>query len=900
MMRKLLNLIRGTRMDHDLERELRYHMDRRVLDLQASGISEPEARRQAALEFGSVAQVREEVQDAWVWRWLRDLLHDLRYSACVLAASRGFTATAAVSLALGIGANTAVFSFMDSILLRSLPVIDPQSLVRLAWRTRADEVHGMNRHDDSYLEGKAGFVGGFFAYPALELFRGNSAVFSSVFGYQGAGDLNLSFAGQAEVAKTEYVTGDYFRGLGIAPASGRLIGPADDVAGAPTVAVISLALSEKRFGGPSRAAGQQVLLNNLPFTVVGVAPPEFFGVDPAVAPDAYVPMHTQGLWEPNDRTWATGRRFIDPDFDWVDIMARLRPGVSAAQAQALLAPQFAEFECTVTKERSRADLASLILQDGARGLDSLRRTYSKPLYALLALVGLILAIACANIANLLLARAAARRREIAMRLSMGAGRARVVRQLLTESVLLSTLGGALGVGVAVWGIHGLSLLLGLHADLNWRVLAATAGLSIATGILFGLAPALQATRVDLASALKQSPTGNRRTRSALSRALVASQIAFTLLILIAAGLFARTLSNLQSIELGFNRESVLTFAINASQAGYRAPAIAAFYENLRTQFAGIPGVQSASLSQLALLGQGRTMTMIGLPGEKPKGSLILDVGANFFSTMQIPILLGREIDPRDRAITSMTAVVNRTFAREWFGEQNPVGRHITVSDCPKCDVEIVGVSGDVRYGRLKQNFAPAVFFPFAQWPVEDMTFEMRTAGSPLGYVQAVREIVHRANARIPLADVSTQGTLIDGLINREIAFARLCSAFALLALAIACVGLYGTMSFNVARRTGEIGIRMALGAHRLHIAGMMLREAILLVVAGLAAGLLVSFEAARLAAGLISDLLYGLKPDDMTSIIVATVTLVVVAVFAGLLPARRASRIDPLIAIRYE
>jgi macrolide transport system ATP-binding/permease protein len=899
-MRKLLNLFRGKRMEQDFERELRYHFERRVADLMGSGLSEPEARRQAASEFGSVAHVREEVQDAWVWRWLRDLLHDLRYSSRVLAASPGFTATAALSLALGIGANTAIFSFMDSILLRSLPVTDPQSLVRLAWRTRQDEIHGMNRHDDSYLDAKTGFIGGFFAYPSFELFRRNDTVFSSVFGYQGAGDLNLSIAGQAEVAKTEYVTGDYFRGLGTAPASGRLIAPDDDIAGSQPVAVISFAVSEKRFGGPSHAAGKQILLNNLPFTVIGVANPEFFGADPAIAPDAYVPMRTQGLWEPNDRTWATPRRFIDPDFDWVDIMARLRPGVTPAQAQAVLAPQFAEFERTVAKKRSRDDLASLIVQDGARGLDSLRRTYSKPLYVLLSLVGLILLIACSNIANLLLARAASRRREIAVRLSMGAGRARLVRQVLTESVLLAAIGGGLGVGVAVWGIHGLALLLGLHADLNLRVLAAAAALSIVTGILFGLAPALQATRVDLAPALKQSRAGGRRTRSGLSRALVVSQIAFTLLILVAAGLFTRTLSNLQSIDLGFNRENILTFSLNASQAGYRAARIAAFYENLRTQFAAIPGVRSASLSQMALIGQGRAMTMVGLPGEKPKGSLILNVGAEFFSTMQIPMLLGREIDARDHANTPMTAVVNRTFAQQWFGEENPVGRHITVSDCPKCDVEVVGVSGEVRYGRLKEKSQPAVFFPFAQWPMEDMTFELRTGGNPLGYEQSVREIVHRADARIPVADVLTQGALIDGVINREIAFARLCSVFALLALAIASVGLYGTMSFNVARRTGEIGIRMALGARRLDIARMVLRETILLVAAGLAFGIAVSSAAARFAAGLISDLLYGLKPDDVTSMVLATATLILVAAFAGLLPARRASRIDPMTALRYE
>jgi predicted permease len=899
-MRTLLNLMRGKRMQRDLEREVRYHVERRAADLRESGLSETEARRRAASEFGGAAQIEEEVRDTWAWRWFRDLLHDLRYAARVLRASPGFTATAALSLALGIGANTAIFSFMDSILLRSLPVTDPQSLVRFAWHTRRAEVNGMNRHDDSYLDKKAGFTGGFFAYPAFELFQRNNAVFSSVFGYQGAGDLNLSVGGQAEVAHTEYVTGDYFGGLGIAPAAGRLIVPDDDLAGVARVAVISFALSEKRFGGPGAAAGQQVLINNLPFQVIGVTPPGFFGADPGMTPDVYVPMRTQGLWERNDRTWATDQRFIDADFDWVDVMARLRPGVTPERARAALAPQFAQFERDVTKVRSRNDLASLMILDGARGVDGLRREFSKPLYALLALTGLILVIACANIASLLLARTASRRREIAVRLSMGAGRMRVVRQLLTESLLLAGLGGGLGVGFAVWGVRALTLLLGLHADLNWRVLAAAAVLSMVTGILFGLAPALQATRAGISPALKESRTGGRRERMGLSRALVAAQIAFALLIVAAAGLFAQTLANLHSIELGFNSESVLTFGINASQAGHRPPEIASFYEDLRKQFAATPGVRSAGLSQVALLGEGKMMTMVGTPGAEPQGTLVMNVGARFFSTMEIPVLMGREIDERDHEKAPMTALVNWTFAKQWFGDQNPVGRHITNSDCPKCDIEIVGVTGDARYGQLQEKSSPTVFLAFAQWPVDNVTFEMRTVGDPLGYVRAVREIVHRADARIPVADVQTQRALIDHMISREIAFARLCTAFALLALAIACVGLYGTMSYNVARRTGEIGIRIALGAQRRNIAGMVLRETMLLAAAGLALGIAVSYAAARLGESLISGLLYGVKSDDVTSLIIATATLATAAGLAGFLPARRASRLDPMTAIRHE
>jgi predicted permease len=883
--------------DDELREELAFHLDEEAEEHRAEGMPAEEARLAAMRGFGNVALVQEETLAVWTRTLVEQLAQDARYAVRTMMANRLFAALAVLSLALGIGANTAIFSFMDAILLRSLPVQDPASLVRLAWHTRQDEVHGMNRHDDSYFDAKTGFTGGFFAYPAFELFRRNDLVFSSVFGYQGAGDLNLSIGGQAEIAKTEYVSGDYFGGLGVAPAAGRLITPDDDRAGAARVAVISYALSDKRFGDANKAAGQQVLINNLPFSVIGVAPPEFFGVDPEVAPDVYVPMHTMGLWQPNNRTWATERRFIDPDFDWVDIMARLRPGVSMAQAQAVLAPQFAEFERTQNKERSRNDLATLVIQDGAGGIDDLRREYSKPLYVLFALVASILVIACANIANLLLVRAAARRREIAVRLSMGAGRTRVVRQLLTESVLLAGVGGAVGVGLAIWGIRVLSLMLPARAELNWHVLAVAAALSVMTGILFGLAPALQATRVDLAPALKESRTGDRRTRSGLSRALVVSQIAFTLVILVAAGLFARTLSNLESIQLGFNRENVLTFEINASQAGHRAPEIGTFYEDLRRQFGAMSGVRSASLSQLPLLGVGRVMTMVSAPGGKPKGSQVMNVGAGFFSTMQIPILLGREIDDRDRAGAAMAAVVNRTFAKGWFGEQNPVGRHITVrSDCPKCDIEIVGVCGDARYGRLKEDFPPTVFFAFAQRPVAEMTYELRTAGNSLGYVQAVREIVHRADARIPVADVHTQTALIDRMIGREIAFARLCAAFALLALAIACVGLYGTMSYNVVRRTGEIGIRMALGAERRSVVWTVLREATGVVALGLGLGLGAALATARL----VKAFLFGTQPADPLVLTTAVLTLAVAAVMASYRPARKAARIDPVQALRYE
>ena len=895
------------RKEDELREELQFHLAEEADERQADGLSEDEARWAARRDLGNVLLVREDTRTLWSWMLLEQLAQDIRYGLRTMIANKTFSAMAILSLALGIGANTAIFSVMDSILLRALPVPDPQSLVMLSWHTPRRDMHGTNRHDNSFTDPNGGFIGGFFAYPAFELFRQNDSVFSMVFGYQGAGDLNLAFRGQAELARTEYVSGDYFRGLGIPPAAGRLIGADDDRAGAPATAVVSFSLSQKRFGGPENAAGQSIRINNIPFTVVGVAPPEFFGADPDRPPDVYVPMHANLLLEARNYSPAT---YFDPYDDWVVPMARLRPGVSATQAQAALAGPFLQWARTADPKRLPEDVPTLVVREGSGGLDGLRRSYAKPLYILLTLVALILSIACANIANLLLARAAARKREIALRLSLGAGRLRIIRQLLTESVLLAVLGGMLGVAFAVWGIQFLTLLLAngresftLRAELNWHVLAVVAALSVLTGLLFGLAPALQSTRMDFMPTLKESRTGDARghrfPRLSLSRTLMVSQIAVTLLILAAAGLFVRTLSNLASIPLGFNRENVLTFRLNARQAGHDDPEIVAFYDDLRRQFTAVPGIRAASLSNQALIGTGTSGTGVSVSGAAPEDSSILTVGAGFFTTMQIPLLSGREIDERDAHGSPMVAVVNEAFARRSFGDRNALGQHLTLEECPKCDIEIVGVSANTLYGNLKGQVPPTVYLPFAQggWgPVQGMVYELRTSGNPLTYVHAVRDLVQRADPHLPLSDVKSQSAWIDQTISQEIAFARLCTAFALLALVIACVGLYGTMSYNVARRTGEIGIRMALGAQRSRVLWMVLREVVLLA----AAGVVISVPAALAASKLVESFLFGMKPTDPRALIGAVATLVSAVMLAGYLPARNASRIDPMIALRHD
>ena len=761
----------------------------------------------------------------------------------------------------------------------------------------------------TWRDATAGVTSGIFPYPAFELFQKNDATFSSVFAYRRAQNLTLTIKGRGDFANGVYVSGEYFHGLEVVPSAGRLIVPDDDRAGAAAVAVLSHGFSQRRFGSPENASGQPILINNVPFTVAGVAPPEFFGVDPASAPDFYVPMHTNLQLEAGDQFGARADIYLARNYYWVEVMGRLRPGVSLHQAQATLAPAFQQWVAsTATNDRERANLPALSVREGAGGLDTLRRRYSKPLFVLMTLVGLILAIACANVANLLLARASARRREIALRLSLGAGRLRLIRQLLTESVLLSTLGGALGVVFAIWGMRFLTLLLAngdrtftLHAEMNWRVLGAAAAVSLLTGVLFGLAPALQSTRLDVVPALKTARTGESRSfwRVNLSHVLMAGQIALSLLMLVGAGLFVRTLLNLQSVELGFNRENVLLIELNARQAGHAYPEIATFYGDLLKRFKTIPGVRDASCSDSSLIGAG-----FGLPVTVPgvqthPETRIMGIGPGFFKTMQIPILAGRETDDRDRPGSVAVAVISEMFARHYFGDQNPLGRRITLGrGAASRDMEVVGVSRNVRYGQLIQDFRPLLFFPYDQGYPEPrwMVYALRTAGDPLALAGAVREIVRQADPRVPMADIKTQAAHIDQTINQEIVFARLCTGFAILALVIACVGLYGTVSYNVARRTSEIGIRMALGARRGAVVRMILRQVIVLAAVGLAIGL----PAALGASKWIETFLFGMKPADPLAMTAAVVILLAAAVLAGYAPARRASRIDPMAALRHE
>jgi predicted permease len=901
----------SARRSEALREEMELHLAEKAAELQADGMTPECARAEARRRFGNVGVKHEESREIWMTRFWSELGQDFRYGCRTMTANKAFSALAVLSLALGMGANTVIYSFLDGILLRRLPVCDPQSLVMFNWHAKGmwdSVVHGIS--GDSW-DTKSGVASGIFPYPAFEQFQQETSLFSSVFGHFQAyrsKRLNVTVDGQADIGAAYTVTGAYFSGLGVTPAAGRLILPDDDRAGNASVAVVSHAFSDARLGGPTRAVGRHILLNNQPFIVIGVAPAGFFGVDPAAVPDLYLPMHANEVVSAGTRSRVVADDYLERNYYWIQVMARLRPGVTLREAQAVLAPKFHQWVAgTAANEKELADLPALVLDDGASGLGWLRREYSQPLYVLMALVGLILALACANVANLLLARATARGREMALRLSVGAGRFRLVRQLLTESVLVASIGGAAGVLLAVVGMRALTLLLAngdptftLHAEFNWHVLGIAAALSTVTGILFGLAPALRATRVDVIPALKEARSGQCRRRFAMGNLLVAGQVAISLVMLVAAGLFVRTLDRLHSLELGFDRDNILLFQLNAGQAGHKDPEILDFYGGLRRRFAEIPGVRSASLSEDSLI-QAGTGIQVGPPGEKGRnGRRVLIAGPEFLATMGIPLRIGRDFTDRDRAGAPAVAIVNEAFAKQIYPNQNPLGQHLIVRDRQKVerDMEIVGVCGDTRYGALTRKMPPLVYLPYDQgYPKPDrMVYALRTHADPMRYAAAVRKIVRRADPRMPVVEMRTQATDIDRDISQQVTFAQLCTGFAILALVIACVGLYGTVSYNVARRTGEIGIRMALGAQRAAVLRMVLGGVLLLAVLGLTVGM----SAAMTTTKFVKSFLYGIEPNDPTALSAAAIILLCAALLAACVPAWKASRIDPMAALRHE
>ena len=845
---------------------------------------------------------------------------DLRYAFRGMAGSKLFTSMAVLSLALGIGANTAIYSFMDGVMFRSLSVSHPEQLVILNWRAKSEAPVVHSHWGSNYDEPGGGTTSPNFPFGAFELLRDRNQVLSSLFGHASGGRLNVVIDGNAELADGQYVTGGFFSGLGIAPAAGRLIDRDDDRSGAAAIAVITNDYWHSRFGANPAIVGKQIQINGASFTIAGVSAPGFYGVSPGSKPGVFLAMSNMGLTRPQT---GVPSMFQDGTYYWIELMGRLKKGVTLQQAQAQLSQQFHAFvQTTATKDRERADLPSLWLQEGGSGVDSLRRQYSKPLWILMAMVGLILAVACFNIANLLLARAAGRRREIALRLSLGAGRFRIVRQLLTESVALAFLSSIAGIGIAALGIRFLLLLLTNGNDnftvpvgLDWRVLSFTLLIAFVSGIFFGLVPAIQATQVDITPALKEvrasEPHGKARLlglRFGLSQLLVVGQIGISVLLVVAAGLFIRTVTNLHSVNLGFNAEKILIFNLDATQAGYKDAALKQFYAELEQRFQSIPGVRNATSSDMPLVGGWSSSTSISVPGipepaegQRGPNTSMAQVGTTFFETMEIPIVAGRAIDKRDVRAAPAVCVVNQVFAEKYFHGQNPVGRHFRLGGkADGMDLEIVGVVRAARYSSLKRQIPPVTYTSWLQTPkshqLRQMVFELRATGDPLGLANTVRQIVHQVGPQVPLADITTQSRRIDQTILQERTFAQLCACFGGLALLMACVGLYGTMAYAVVRRTGEIGIRMALGATRRRVVWMVMREVGLLAALGLIIGLGTAYQ----STSFLNSFLFGVQPNDPLTMGASVAILAACALLAGYLPAFRASRIDPMMALRNE
>jgi predicted permease len=895
------------RFESELEEEMRHHL---ALKAEEQGSA-------AARQFGNVTLLKEDSRAMWGFPFWEQVMQDLRYAVRAMAANKLFTAMAVGSLALGIGANTAIYSFMDAIMIRALPVRHPEELVLLNWQAKG-EAPVVTDHSGTGYEDLGAQKSPDFPYPAYEFLRKNNTSFSTLFGFAGAERLNLQIDGQADLADGQFVSGDYFSGLSVHPVLGHLISPDDDQASASPVIVITYALWQKHFGGSASAVGKSILVNGKPFTIAGVTPPEFYGITPQSTPQVFIPVRLVGLVDPNlSRDYS----FQNGHFYWLDMMGRLKPGVSMQAAQSELAAKFHQWVLsTATTEKERADLPALWTQEGGSGVDALRRRYSKPLFILMTMVGLILTIACANLANLLLARSAARRREMAVRLSLGAGRFRIIRQLLTESLLLSLCGGVFGIFVGALGIRALTLLLAdgredfdIHAQMDWRVLLFTLLIVFLSAFLFGFAPAIQATRVDVTPALKEAHASTPRARRrrfgipfGLSHVLVVWQIASALLLVSAAGLFARTLSNLRSVAVGFNQENLLLFHVDAAQAGYSDSSLRNLYTDLQRRFGAVPGVRSVTMTHMRMVSNSWSSTNVTIPGRPVQGgrkddSAVTQVGPRFFETMQIPVLLGRSLDERDHDGAPGAAVVNEVFAKKFFPGVSALHRHFSLGgDKDALDLEIVGISKTVRYDSLKDEVPPVAYISFLQTkntlPLRGMYYELRTAGEPLALAHSIYQIVHEAAPRVPVADMTTQTRTIEHTFSQERTFADLCTCFGALSLTMACIGLYGMMAYAVTRRTSEIGIRMALGAERGRIIWMVLREVIALGAVGLVIGSVAVWQ----TTAFLKSFLFGLQPNDPVTLASAAGVLIVCAVVAGYVPAWRASRIDSMTAVRHE
>ena len=834
------------------------------------------------------------------------MLQDIRYGFRVLLKRPAFTLIAVLSLALGIGANTAIFSLLDAVLLKSLPVHEPNRLVLFG--------NGKSFGMTSDFPNESWDL---FSYPFYRQVQQRSDKFSGV-----ASLLSIQWtvhgfvnngASDIEQLKVQLVSGTYFPVLGVNAQLGRVLSDADDqTPGAHPVAVVSHAWWSRRLGQDPGAIGKTITMDNVPYTIVGVAPREFFGTTVGAAPDMWVPLAMEKQLPPMH--W-NGRS--EEEVQSLFLIGRLKDGVTAEQANAsvnLLFKQSLETRAGAQPEPRKVEAmkrASIELTPVGRGLSTLREQFSLSLKVLMAVVGLVLLIASANVANLLLAQGTARRREFAVRLAVGAGRARLVRQLFTESALLALLGGLVGVGLSWWGSRVLLVMasdgpdaLPLDVTPNLRVLGFTFGVSVLCAIVFGTVPALRASRIEPNNSLKGGKTGALTTlRNPLGKAFVVGQVALSLLLLVAAGLFVRTLINLQSIPSGFDQENVLLLQVDTSATGLKDdnPKLPALLKEVEEKVKAVPGVQAASFAFITFnqgFWTGPAFTREPGGPEGPNRVVRHNVvGSDFFAAMGLPLVAGRTFGPQDTTTSQTVAVISESMAQKFFPNGSPLGRRFGINGPESSEkIEVVGVVRDAKYGSLTERIRPMAFYSHAQQPGPLANLVVRYSGAAGSVVPQIRQTIRQVDRNLPIDDVVTLSDHIGRSLVQQKLVARLASFFGLLALLLACIGLYGVMSYGVARRTNEIGIRMALGARGSSVLWLVLREALTLVVIGLVIGVLTSLAVTKTAA----TLLYELKPNDPLTIAVATLLMAAVAALAGYLPARRAARVDPMVALRDE
>lgn len=894
-----------SRKSADLEREMHSDLDLEEEEQRESGLSPEAARYAARRAFGNTTLLREQTAEAWGWAPFERLAQDFRYALRQLRRSPWFTLTAVFILAVGIGAVTAVFSLIDAALLKMLPVQHPEQLIQFKSISPAFPVNDA------------------FSYPTFKVLREQTHTLDGVIAFRKLHNIDFAMDGNSDLVEGQVVSGNYFSVLGVRAIRGRTILPADEtVPGQKPVAVISYDYWRTRFALDSGIIGKKIQLNNALYTIIGVTEPEFYGVQPGQKIDISVPLTTLSLVNPGFATAGTPYDTLKAPFrNWLYVMGRLQPGISREVATASLQPIFAQ-----SMREAASSLAGLpfdspavrqaILQfrlqidPASQGLATLRQQFSKPLWAVMAIVVLLLLITCANVANLLLARANSREKEIAIRLAMGAGKARLMRQLMTESVLLAVMGGLLGVALAYWVSSSLLALmahgrtpLSLHVHPDLTVLSFALAVSLLTSLIFGTMPAWRSADVNPSQGLAHTSHSNTagRDRYRLGKSLVIVQVALSLVLLISAGLLARTLTNLADFYPGFNRENVLLFAVDPTIIGYKD--VVPLYEQMLSRLRTTPGVRNASLSVHEPLSTNVSSSTVRIQESSIRQEDLAPVdiepvGPEYFATMETPILAGREFISADRAGSPKVAIVNESMARHYFADANPVGRFVSIPGYrgDSSWLQIVGEVHDVKVHDLREASTLMLYVPILQAPEGGATFEVRTGMDSALARTSVLATVKAMDSRLPIHSVKTLTDQLDDSLVEERLVASLSTFFGLLALVLTCVGLYGLMIYTVNRRTAEIGVRMALGAERSRIAGMVLRETFLLVVCGLAIGVPVAIFTSRL----IASQLFGLKPDDPITVLAASVLMSSVTMFASYLPARRAASVDPMRALRTE